>query len=186
MLKGLNAAGASSGGIQMYHILGVTPEANTFEAAFGSKNPKEIIHYGKAERIRTYENLNSAKDERVDLVILGCPHYSLEQLREVAGLLDGKKVHENVFLWIWTAHQLKDIADRNGYTDIISRAGGYLLTDSCPLNTNLFPKGTRVVATDSAKQAHYGPPIGGVEVWFGTIEECVDCAITGKWRAKLQ
>jgi len=60
--------------------------------------------------------LNSAKDSNVDLVNIGCPHYSLEQLRRVARLLDSKKVHENVTLWIWTAHQLKAIADRNGYT----------------------------------------------------------------------
>ncbi|HEX78200.1 MAG TPA: DUF521 domain-containing protein [Dehalococcoidia bacterium] len=186
MLKALNAAGASSGGVMMYHIIGVTPEAPTLEAAFGGKKPKEVLSYGPAERRQTYENLNSATDERVDLVNMGCPHYSLEQLRDVARLLEDKKVHENVDLWIWTAHQLKAIADRNGYTDIIAKAGGHLLTDTCPLNTNLFPKGTKIVATDSAKHAHYAPAIGGVDVWFGTMEECIDCAITGKWRGELK
>jgi predicted aconitase len=186
MLKALNAAGASSGGIQMYHIVGVTPEAPNLKAALGRKRPKAVLSYGKRERRKTYENLNSADKEEVDLINLGCPHYSLEQLRQVARLLQGQKVHGNVNLWIWTAHQIKDLADRNGFTGIISRAGGHLLTDTCPLNTNLFPRGTRVVATDAAKHAHYAPAIAGVKTWFGTMEECIDCAVTGRWRGKLK
>jgi predicted aconitase len=185
-LKGLNSAGASSGGIMMYHIIGVTPEAPTMEAAFSGNKPQEAIPYGESERRQTYDHLNSAKDNNVDLVNIGCPHYSLEQLRDVAQLLDGKKIHENVDLWIWTAYQLKSIADRNGFTDIIKKAGGHLMTDSCPLNANLFPKGTNIVATDSAKHAHYAPAIGGVDVFYGTMEECIDAAITGKWRGELK
>ncbi len=186
MLKGLNAAGASSGGIMMYHIIGVTPEAPTMEVAFGRKKSKEVINYGKTERNQINEKLNSAKSDKVDLVNIGCPHYSLEQLRDVARLLEGKKIHNSINLWIWTSYQIKTIADRNGYTDIITEAGGHLLTDSCPLNTNLFPSGTRVVATDSAKHAHYAPAIAGVDVWFGTMDECIQSAVTGKWRGELK
>jgi predicted aconitase len=182
MLKGLNAGGASSGGIMMYHLVGLTPEAPSLEAAFGQKKIKESLTYGQAERRRTYETLNSAKDSNVDLVNIGCPHYSLEQLRKVTRLLDGKRVHGNVILWIWTAHQIKAIADRNGYTDIILKAGGQLMTDSCPLNTNLFPSGTKVVATD----AHYAPAIAQVGVWFGSMKECIEATITGKWRGELR
>jgi predicted aconitase len=186
MLKGLNSAGASSGGIMMYHIVGVTPEAPSREVAFGGNKPRETVVYGEAQRRETYENLNCAKGEDVDLINIGCPHYSLEQLRDVARLLDGKKIHENVDLWIWTAYQLKSIADRNGITDTIKKAGGHLMTDSCPLNANLFPKGASVVATDSAKHAHYAPAIGEVDVYFGTMADCIDAAVTGKWRGELK
>ena len=186
MLKGFNAAGASSGGIMMYHIVGLTPEAPTLEAAFGGRKIQKTLNYGQAERRKTYEALNTADDSNVDVINVGCPHYSLEQLRDVARLLDGKKVHSNVTLWIWTAHQLKDIADRNGYTDIILKAGGQVMTDTCPLNTNLFPSGTKVVATDSAKQAHYTPAITGFDVWFGTMQDCIDAAISGKWKGELK
>jgi len=170
----------------MYHLIGVTPEAPTREAAFGGNKPKGTLTYGKKERRETYEKLNCARDGKVNLVNIGCPHYSLEQLKNVAKLVDGKRVHKDVNLWIWTAHQLKSIADRNGYTDVIQKAGGHLMTDSCPLNTNLFPKGAKVVATDSAKHAHYAPAIGGVDVWFGTMEECIDAAVSGTWRGELK
>lgn len=186
MLKGFNCAGASSGGVMMYHIVGVTPEAPTREAAFGGKRTKETLRYGPRERKLTYEKLNSATDHHVDLVNVGCPHYSLEQIRAVAKMLAGKKVHDNVTLWIWTAHQIKSMADRNGYTDIILKAGGQLMTDTCPLNTNLFPSGTKVVATDSAKHAHYAPAISDKEVWFGSMEECMDAALSGRWEGELR
>ena len=185
MLKALNAAGASSGGIQMYHIIGATPEAPNRKTAFGGKEPKVRILYGQKEKRRAFELLNSGKDEHIDVVTLGCPHYSLEQLKQAARILDGKKVNGNVLLWIWTAHALKDVADRNGYTEIIERAGGRLLTDSCPLVTKgSFPERAKTVATDSAKQAHYTPSIVGCETWIGTMEECIASAISGKWRGE--
>jgi predicted aconitase len=186
MLKGFNSAGASSGGVMMYHIVGVTPEAPTRAAAFGGKRIRESLRYGARERKETYEKLNSATGNQVDLVNVGCPHYSLEQIKAVARMLEGKRVHGNVTLWVWTAHQIKAMADRNGYTDIILKAGGQLMTDTCPLNTNLFPSGTKVVATDSAKHAHYAPAIGNKEVWFGRMEECVDAAISGSWEGELR
>ena len=77
---------ASSGGVEMYHIAGVTPEAPSIEAAFGGRKPLEVIPYGRAERRRTYDNLNSkASDPQVDYVMLGCPHYSLEQIKGACG-----------------------------------------------------------------------------------------------------
>ena len=45
-----------------------------------------------------------------------------------------------------------------------------------------MPKGTAVVATDSAKQAHYLPAIMKCQTWFGTVVQCVDAALTGRWR----
>ena len=185
MFKGFNSAGASSGGIMMYHVVGITPEAPTLEAAFGGNKPKEIFHYGPAERKKTYEMLTSAESNKVDLVNIGCPHYSLGQLRKTARLLEGKKIHPNTILWVWTAHQLKALADRNGYTETILKAGGQIMTDTCPLNTNLLPSGTKTVATDSAKQAHYSPAIADVGVWFGRMEKCIETAITGQWRGEL-
>ena len=75
--KHFGAAAASSGGVEMYHIVGVTPEAPSLEAALGSKKPLATIHYGPAERRRVYESLNSnGRDLNVDYVMLGCPHAS--------------------------------------------------------------------------------------------------------------
>jgi predicted aconitase len=185
-LKHFGAAAASSGGVEMYHILGVTPEAETVEQAFGKRRPAERIKYGRAERKLAYENLNSsAKDTAVDFVMLGCPHNSIEQVWTAARLLDGKTLSSNTQLWIFTPRALRDTAELNGYGDIIRKAGAHLMSDTCPAIGRVMPKGTKVVATDSAKQAHYLPAIMKCQTWFGTVEECVNAALTGRWRGGL-
>jgi len=186
-LKHCGAAAASSGGVEMYHIVGVTPEAHSLEQAFGRRKPVATVQFGNAERREAYEKLNSsAKDSAVDFVVLGCPHYTIEQVWEVCKLLEGKHVHCNTNLWIFTPRGIKNIADQNGYTEIITTAGGVLMTDTCPCLGRVSPKGVKVAATDSAKQAHYLPAIMGFQTWFGSLEECIQAAISGKWEGALK
>jgi predicted aconitase len=181
-LKHFGAAASSSGGVELYHIVGVTPEANTAEQAYGGRKPKEVRQYGPQQRRETYERINQmASDTDVDYVMLGCPHYTIEQIWEAAQLIEGRKVHENSALWIFTPWAIKALADRNGYTKIIEAAGGKIMTDSCSAMSRAVPPGTQVVALDSAKQAHYLPAILGVQAWFGTTEQCIDAACTGRW-----
>ena len=94
-LKHFGAAAASSGGVEMYHIPGVTPEARTVEEAFGGNRVAATVRYGEAERRIAYENLNCATDRNVDFVMLGCPHNSIEQVWLIASLLDGRKISAN-------------------------------------------------------------------------------------------
>ena len=184
--KHFGAAAASSGGVELYHMVGVTPEAPSREAAFGGRRPLATIRYGAAERRKTYETLNSVgSDRNVDFVMLGCPHYSIEQIWEVAGLLDGRKLNSAVKLWIFTSRSVKAVADTNGYTKAIRDAGGLLLTDTCSAISQAIPKGTKVVALDSAKQTHYLPAFMGIEAWFGTTRDCVEAALTGRWNGEL-
>ncbi len=183
-LKHFGAAASSSGGVEMYHIVGVTPEANTLEQAYGKGKPQELRHYGERERRETYERINQmAHDRKVDYVMLGCPHYTIEQIWEAAELIEGRKVHANSALWIFTPWAIKALADRNGYTRTIEAAGGKIMTDSCSAMSRAVPEGTKVVALDSAKQAHYLPAILGVQAWFGTTAQCIDAACTGQWSA---
>lgn len=185
-LVGFGAALNSSGSVLLYHIPGITAEAHDMDEAFGKNKPVATINYGAAERKEAYNNLTSARDSKVDLVVLGCPHYSIEQLWKVSRLLEGKRVHESTRLWIWTARQIKTLADRNGYTEIISRAGGHLFTDTCPCIGKLSPEGVRTVATDAAKQAHYIPAVLGFDTWYGSTEDCIQAAISGQWRGELK
>ena len=84
--KHFGAAAASSGGVELYHLVGVTPEAATIEAASGGRKAAERFRYGPAERQRTYDAINaSASDPNVDYVMLGCPHAALEQIEKSAG-----------------------------------------------------------------------------------------------------
>jgi predicted aconitase len=186
-LKHFGAAASSSGGVEMYHIPGVTPEARSIEEAFGTRSPEATLSYGARERRIAYEMLNGTATGRdVDFVMLGCPHNSIEQVWLASRLLEGKRVHANTQLWIFTPRATKSIADRNGYTKIIEEAGAHLMSDTCPAIGRVMPKGTKVVATDSAKQAHYLPAIMNVQALFGSVTDCVEAALTGRWNGDLR
>ena len=185
-LKHFGAAASSSGGVEMYHLVGITPEAPTLKGAFGGRKPREKFKYGIRERKAAYALVNTtAKDPQVDYVMLGCPHYTIEQIREACALLEGKRVHANCSLWIFTPQATKLLADRNGYTKIIEDAGGFLMTDTCSALGRVLPKGVKVAAVDSVKQAHYLPAIMGVQAWFGTTADCIRAATTGRWSGGL-
>lgn len=109
--KHFGAAAASSGGVEMYHMVGITPEAPSIERAFGANRPVQTFVYDAAERRRIYEVLNSVgQSTDVDYVMLGCPHYSIEQIAHAARLIEGRKVHENCALWIFTSRAVKATA----------------------------------------------------------------------------
>ena len=181
-LKHFGAAASSSGGVEMYHIAGVTPEAPDVETAFGGNVPLEVFDYGAAERRRVYDALNAtASDPAVDFVMLGCPHAALEQLREAAAILGGRRISGNTRLWIFTSRAVRVEADAAGYTAAIEAAGGVVMTDTCSAFAQAVPSGTRVAALDSAKQAHYLPAILNVQAWFGTTRDCIEAAVTGRW-----
>jgi predicted aconitase len=180
--KHFGAAAASSGGVEMYHLVGITPEAPTQAEAFGGGEPVEIFTYGVAERRRTYDNLNStATDTAVDYVMLGCPHYSLGQIESAVGMLDGKRVSANTQLWVFTSRAVKAAADARGFTQRLRSCGAVLVTDTCSSIAQAVPPGTKVAALDSAKQAHYLPAIMNIQAWFGTTQDCIDAAVTGRW-----
>jgi predicted aconitase len=180
--KHFGAAAASSGGVEMYHLEGITPEADTLDEALGSRQPLEVLTYGKAEQRRTYDELNSkASDPNVDFVMLGCPHAALEQLQEIARLLEGKRISGNCNLWVFTSRAIQSEADALGYTKIIRAAGGALLTDTCSSIAQAIPPGTKVAALDSAKQTHYLPAIMGIQGWFGSTTDCIAAALSGRW-----
>jgi len=184
-LKHFGAAASSSGGVEMYHLPGTTPEAASVEEAFGGRTIADTLRYGVAERRRAYENLNCARERKIDFVMLGCPHNSIDQVWLIASLLEGRRINRDTALWVHTPRALRDTAERNGYVRMIEDAGGVVMSDTCPAISRHMPKGVRTVATDSAKQAHYLPAITGVEAWFGSVRDCVEAAISGTWNGTL-
>lgn len=184
-LMGLCAAGISSGSIVKFHIVGVTLEAPTIKIASGNRKNLKTLKYGKRERKIAYEKLNHSDKDDVDIVVLGCPHYTLERMGTVARMLEGKKIHENTRLYVTTCHMIKSLADKMGFTETITEAGGLLLEDTCGLALDADP--SKVFASDSAKLVHYAPGATGLKnTFFGTAEECIQAAITGKWRGELR
>ena len=181
--KGMGAAMATSGAVQLYHIEGITPEACTgLENALVDPKKTEKLTVTDADIKKTYETLSTATDPKVDLIIMGCPHFSLNQLKEVALLLKGKCIKNDVYLWIFIPAGLKELAMARGFGKIIEQAGGILMVDTCPALTQFKPVGVEIVASNSAKQIHYyTAEFPEIRTWFGSVEECIQSAISGRW-----
>lgn len=182
MHKAFGASLSTTGGIDMYHIVGHTPEANTMEQAFGSNKPVMEFKYGKEEELYAKELLDSSKKTDVDIILLGCPFYSIQQIRKVADLLEGKQIKDGIHFIVMTAWMTKALADKSGYSKVIEEAGGYILVDTCPPQANLWPASITSLATDSGKMAHYGGANrNDLNIHLGSVEQCVNAAITGRW-----
>jgi len=186
-LKHLGAALATSGAMSIFHMVGVTPEAKSVKEALGGEKPLDKITVTRREIKATYEELCRSEKVEVDFVYTGCPHASLGEVKKVALLLKGKKISTNIKMWVSTSSVVKSLCERSGLVDIIRKAGGEVICDTCtPVAPHHFflERGFNVMATNSAKAAHCNSSMDGLQTLFGTIENCVDAAVEGLWRSK--
>lgn len=185
-LKALSAALASSGSVSMFHAVGVTPEAPTLEEAFGGREPEKVLVFNDAEKAKAEAALNKEPSDHVDWILVGCPNASVEEIREVADALQGKKVHSDVALWVTTAGAMYAMAERNGYIRTIEEAGGIVVRETCPFLARsrvIAPKkGYKTLTTNSAKMAFYAPGQFGLPTHYGNLPRVMQAAIDGVWR----
>jgi predicted aconitase len=161
-LKSLSAALASSGGVAMFHIEGITPEWGLAPEAM------EGIPFTTKDLAETEAQLNDKGDP--DFVSVGCPHCSLTELATVAKLLDGRKVGRE--FWVCCSREVKHQSDKAGYSQMIEASGAKFAMDTCMVVAPIEDMGYRVVATNSAKACHYLRN-NGLRVRFMSLEECV-------------
>ncbi|RBQ22643.1 hypothetical protein ALNOE001_17040 [Candidatus Methanobinarius endosymbioticus] len=168
-LKSLGAALASSGAVALYHIENETPEHSHAGKENLTNNEKIIIN--DQEIKKTTEDLTHASKNEADLVCLGCPHASLEEIKEVANIVNNKKIKNE--LWVCTSINVKAAADRMGYTQMIESAGGHIVCDTCMVVAPIEDMGYEIVGVNSAKAANYVPSMCGLEVIFSDIENLI-------------
>ena len=167
-LKTLSAALASSGGVAMFHIAGVTPESKL------SGGRAESLTFTSHDLEETVAQLNDHGTP--DFVSVGCPHCSIGELATLARLLKGKKVRKE--FWVCCSREVKRKSDELGYSRLIQRSGAKFATDTCMVVAPIEDMGYRVVATNSAKACHYLRN-SGLRVRFLTLEKCVAEATRG-------
>lgn len=183
----LNSAIHTGGGVEMYHIPGSTPEAPTLEFAFGGRKPKREVLIGERELRAAYEYLNYHTTDKVDMVYLGCPHLNIVDLMQLVRKLEGKRA--KVPFWIMTAPWLYHVAEEMGYVKALADAGAILMSGACLAAMGAVPEGVECIAVDTAKQANYVTGCypeedAKLQVCYGTTDECIEAAMTGRWRGE--
>jgi predicted aconitase len=181
-LKALCAGSASAGSVSLFHIIGQTPEANTRADAFGGRDPVQTHRATLSDLAEIRGQLESGDGETLEMVVLGSPHFSLAEFRQLAPLLKGKKRHPNVEFLVTSSRAMVALARDNGFLQPLEAFGGKVTVDTCILTTPmLFPQ-TRRLMTNSAKYAYYSPGLLGVDVAFGNMADCVRSAVEGRVR----
>jgi predicted aconitase len=180
-LKQLGASLASYGSLAMFHLVGVTPEARTLAEAFGGREPRRRLVLEPGSLRGVYATFQPER-QHPDVVAFTAPQLSVVELRDVAGLLAGRVIHQDVRLLITTNYQNRAAAEHLGYAATIEQAGGLLISGACfylMTARELAEKhGWRTIVTDSAKLANIIPGYGYNPV-FRPTEVCVEAAVTG-------
>lgn len=164
-LKALGAAMAASGAVALYHVEGLTPEARMMNT-----NGLETINFGEHELREAYKVLNTGKEP--DIIILGCPHASLKEIAALACKLEGKRLRKP--LWICTSRVTKEAATRMGFTELIEKAGGKVVADTCTVVSPIERMGYKTVAVDSGKAANYLPGFCKQQVVFKNLDDLLE------------
>jgi predicted aconitase len=195
-LKAFAAAAASSGRVALFHMVGVTPEAPTLEAAFqenaGLKScatttqswapSREVttIDITVAELRAARRELTTADGRELDMVILGSPHFSLAEFSLLAPLVAGQRVHPRVKFLITSSRLMKERAHETGVLEPIVSFGAQITLDTCILASPMLPPEIKTLMTNSAKYAYYAPSLLNTRVTFGSLADCVRSAVEGR------
>ncbi|MGV8143117.1 MAG: aconitase X [Methanothermobacter sp.] len=167
-LKSLGAALASSGAVALFHVENTTPE---YKDALKDVDEIQKISVDKDQIMDTRDKLSTTTD-KPDLICLGCPHASLDEIKSIAETVNGHKL--KIPLWVCTSISVKAAADRMGYTRTIEEAGGKIVCDTCMVVAPLENLGFNVVGVDSAKAANYVPSMCGLDVIYDELENLMD------------
>jgi hypothetical protein len=172
-LKSFCASVVTYGSKPLFYMKGITPASENCQA------PKDTLTIEEKDIKDAYANINDEVTD-IELVCVGCPHCSIKEIAQIAELLKDKEIAETTEFWVATSRTAKQLADKRGYTETIESAGGKFACDTCMAVAPL--KGRfKSLATTSAKGCFYSRQ-NNMKTKMGSIEECIEAAVTGKWK----
>ncbi|MNK67464.1 hypothetical protein D3C87_868010 [compost metagenome] len=186
-LKAFGAAFATTSAAPLFHIAGVTPEAIDPAQVLDADTCIAVEKIRLEDLLPSWRELNSARDNRVDVVSLGNPHFSLSEFAHLARLCRGRQRHPDVVLAITCGRAVLEQAREAGHIAVIQAFGATLVTDTCwcMLGEPVIPLAAKTLMTNSGKYAHYAPGLVGRQVHFASLAECVDAACTATASGRL-
>ncbi|MBV6391938.1 MAG: hypothetical protein KPEEDBHJ_01154 [Anaerolineales bacterium] len=179
-LKSLGAAASSSGGVALFHMVGITPEAPTLETAFQGRKPLRAVEINMEALRESRRELTHADDDELHLVVLGSPHFSLGEYKRLASLVTGKTKHPRVKFLITSSRAMTQLANQAGFVAPVREFGAQITVDTCILTSPMLPDDIQCLMTNSAKFAYYTPGLLKKRIAFGSLEDCVNSAVAGK------
>ncbi len=179
-LKAVAAAGASSGGVGLFHVVGATPEAATLTDATGGRQVQRKTTIDASAIERAGSALSTGRTGPVSAVCLGTPHFSIDEFGDLLETLGDRRAASHVRVIVTTSRAVAAELGLRGWARRLEDAGIDVVTDTC---SYYRPRPTGVdglVVTNSAKWAYYAPGMLDVDVAFTDLRGAVDAAVTGE------
>lgn len=170
-LKYLGASAASSGSVALYHADGITPEAILTDV-FAGKAPEEEMVITRKDIDDAAEKMTSTGAGEPQLAVVGCPHYSSEEVIRLARMIEGKKVADGKAFWVFTTAETESLMERMGIKAVLEEAGVRIMAQTCLVISPLVG-GYENLITDSGKFASYLPSEHSIKIRYASAEECV-------------
>ncbi|VUT26416.1 MAG: hypothetical protein MASP_01493 [Candidatus Methanolliviera sp. GoM_asphalt] len=185
-LKYLGAGLASSGSVALFHFH--VASNRRFETRKSKIRRRENVPFSHAssgaEELKIEEKIEITKKEiegvykereylTPDMVVFGCPHCSVGELKKIYRLLKGKRTKKDI--WICTSRYVHE-----KYKEIvegIEKSGAKVLCDTCPVVSPSL-KNHDCVMVNSGKAYNYLPSMNNVHAKIGRTEECIREAIS--------
>jgi predicted aconitase len=179
-LKALGAAAASAGGVGLFHVAGVTPEAPTLETALAGEPARETIRVTPVMVQDILARLSTVKTGvQIDAIAIGSPHLSLDEVDEMEKLIGGRSLDKP--LYANTGRHVIGALEAAGRRAKLEALGVHFVIDTCVVVTPILPEiDGGVLMTNSGKFAHYAPGNTGYGVVYGSLAECVESAFAGR------
>ena len=178
-LRAFGSALATTGSVNMFHAIGLTPEAATRDAAFQGDAPGSVIEIRAADLRETAAGLTRNDDEPLAAICLGAPHFSLDEFAELDRVLGDRRIASGMRMVVATSRAVLAELEQAGSLDGLQHAGVEFVADRCTYYRPAIDGCDGHVMTSSAKWAYYAPAALGVPVTFADLQSCVDSACSG-------
>jgi predicted aconitase len=179
-LKAFGAASASAGAVGLFHVAGITPEADDLATALGHEPPEHTIVVTAAMVDDARRRLSTAETAgAIDAVAIGSPHLSITEFERLEASIGGRDLA--VPLYACTGRHALAVLEKEGRRQALERSGVVIVADTCVVVTPILPdKPGAVLMTNSGKFAHYAPGNTGYGVVYGSFRDCVESAVLGR------
>jgi hypothetical protein len=177
-LKALGAGAASTGAVGLFHVAGVTPEAPTVDAACQGEPPGRTIVV-TADMVRqARDRLSSVAQGTIDCVAVGSPHFSHPETMDLLDRSAGLRFR--VPFYVCTRRDVLARLEAQGHAMTLTDRGVVFVVDTCIVVTPILKGGGGVMMTSSAKFANYAPANTGYASVFGSLDDCIASAASGR------
>jgi predicted aconitase len=170
--KMLASAMASAGSVAHFHIQNITPDAKRIE----KKDIEEHTVFTENEKKEIYE-LYDSKEEKVDLVTIGCPHTSLDDLVLIESYLKNQSLNDDVEFWVFSSNKIIQGKGASNTIKNLESQGIKIFADTCMVVSPAVRDNFSNILTNSAKAAFYLSRDEHIKVTLLQLEKIIERVI---------